>query len=128
MSLFESGDLYGSFQPEEPVTQKQQLPPPPSPPPIQQKKQPDEAIYYHHRPEPQQTEGFFDRIASKRFEILKVISFALIIVFAISIDRVNMHYLTQYVSNSILTGTQEFFLRLSYPVTVLIIIWLIKVA
>jgi hypothetical protein len=47
-------------------------------------------------------------------------------VLAISIDRVNTHYLTQYVANSILTGTQELLLRVSYPITILIIIWLLK--
>lgn len=120
MSLFESGDLYGSFQPEDPP----RLPPPP---PITQPP-PEEVMYHKPRQEQPQNDGFFDRIAAKRFEIVKVISFALIIVFAISIDRVTMHYLTQYVSNSILTGTQEIFLRLSYPITVLIIIWLIKIA
>jgi hypothetical protein len=126
MSLFDSGELYGSFQTDEPpVIQKQQLPPPPPPPPVQKPPPPppQEQIYYQ-----QPAETFFDRIASKRFEIVKVISFALIIVFAISIDRVSMHYLSQYVSNSILTTTQEFFLRISYPITIIIIIWMIKAA
>ncbi len=130
--MFDGGELYGSFQAEQQPLEKQQLPlPPPAPQQPPQKKQ-QEAMYHHEEAAErpvyyQQSESFFDRIASKRYEILKVISFALIIVLAISIDRVNTFYLTQYVTNSILTGTQEVLLRVSYPITVLIIIWLIKI-
>jgi hypothetical protein len=129
--MFEGGELYGTFQAEQqpPMHVEKPLPPPT----IQQnKQQPPQEMYYHEEPkqvvymQQHQGEGFFDRIASKRFEILKVFSFALIIVLAISIDRVNTYYLTQYVANSILTSTQELLLRISYPITVLIIIWLLK--
>ena len=130
--MFDGGELYGTFQAEQPPVEKP-IPPPPA---IQQIKQPpppqQQDMYYHEEPkqiiykQQQPGDGFFDRIASKRFEILKVFSFALIIVLAISIDRVNTHYLTQYVTNSILTSTQELLLRISYPITVLIIIWLLK--
>jgi hypothetical protein len=131
--MFDGGELYGTFQAEQPPVEKQ-IPPPPI---IQQNKQPPpqatQDMYYHEEPkqviyQQQQppSESFFDRIASKRFEILKVFSFALIIVLAISIDRVNTYYLTQYVTNSILTSTQELLLRVSYPITVLIVIWLLK--
>ena len=126
--MFDGGELYGTFQTE------QQPPHIETPlPSVQQKKTPPpQEMYYHEEPKQiiymQQPQGdsFFDRIASKRFEILKVFSFALIIVLAISIDRVNTYYLTQYVTNSILTSTQELLLRISYPITVLIIIWLLK--
>jgi hypothetical protein len=128
--MFDGGELYGTFQAEQPPVEK----PIPPPPIIQQNKQPPppQEMYYHEEPkqiiyqQQQPSESFFDRIASKRFEILKVFSFALIIVLAISIDRVNTYYLTQYVTNSILTSTQEVLLRVSYPITVLIIIWLLK--
>jgi hypothetical protein len=126
--MFDGGELYGTFQPEQPPVEK----PIPPPPIIQQNKQPPpQEMYYNEEPkqiiyQQPQGESFFDRVSSKRFEILKVFSFALIIVLAISIDRVNTYYLTQYVTNSILTGTQELLLRISYPVTVLIIIWLLK--
>lgn len=126
--MFDGGELYGTFQAE------QQPPQVEKPVPVVQQKttQPPQEMYYHEEPkqviyvQQPQGESFFDRIASKRFEILKVFSFALIIVLAISIDRVNTYYLTQYVTNSILTGTQELLLRISYPITVLIIIWLLK--
>lgn len=126
--MFEAGDLYGTFQAEQqPPPMEKQMP---LPPPVQLKKPPPETIYYHEEPKQQviyyQGDSFFDKIAAKRFEILKVFSFALIIVLAISIDRVNTFYLTQYVTNSVLTSTQELLLRISYPITVLIIIWLLK--
>lgn len=120
--MFEAGDLYGNFQSEQQTDSQLPLPPP-----VQQP--PPEKMYYREEPKPviyYQGDSFFDKIATKRFEILKVFSFALIIVLAISIDRVSTHYLVQYVTNSILTGTQELLLRISYPITVLIIIWLLK--
>ena len=127
--MFEAGDLYGTFQAEQQPPVEKPLPPPT----IQQNKPPPpQEMYYHEEPkqvvymQQQHGDSFFDRVASKRFEILKVFSFALIIVLAISIDRVNTHYLTQYVANSILTSTQEMLLRISYPITVLVIIWLLK--
>lgn len=129
--MFDGGELYGTFQAEQPPMEKP-LPPPPA---IQQNKTPPpQDMYYHEEQKPvvyqqqqqQPSESFFDRISAKRFEILKVFSFALIIVLAISIDRVNTHYLTKYVTNSIMTSTQELLLRVSYPITILIIIWLLK--
>lgn len=125
--MFDAGDLYGTFQAEQPQEPQSQLP---LPPPVQQQKPPPpEKMYYHEEPKQviyYQSESFFDKIAAKRFEILKVFSFALIIVLAISIDRVSTYYLSHYVANSVLTGTQELLLRISYPITVLIVIWLLK--
>jgi hypothetical protein len=77
-------------------------------------------VYY------EQQESFFDRMASKRYDVLKVVSFAMIIVFAISIDRFCTFYMTQYVTEAFLTKTQEALVRLSYPLGIVILIWLMK--
>lgn len=88
--------------------------------------QPPEAMYTHTKPVPVAQESFFERIASKRFEVFKVVAFAFIILFAISMDRFFTFYLSQYISQSILTTTQEILVRASYPVAVLLMIWFIK--
>jgi hypothetical protein len=145
---------YGSFEPQLPPPQPQPLPsqPPPShhpqapqprpQPRPQPQPQPQQAqrmladtdMMYVPGPQPQymkpvyyeQQESFYDRMASKRYDVLKVVSFALIIVFAISIDRFCTFYMTQYVTEAFLTKTQEALVRLSYPFGIVILIWLMK--
>jgi hypothetical protein len=70
--------------------------------------------------------SFWDKMSMKRGDIIKLIVFALIIVLGISIDRITTHYLTKYISDNILTDFQEFMLRLSYPVVVILVLWIIK--
>ena len=122
-------------------------PPPPSPPPKQPKVmvsvqqpnelpyQPPEAMYSQippHRSSQQASvaplyeESFFDKLSSRRIEVLKVFVFALIILFAISMDRFFTHYLAQYIADSVLTKNQEILIRLSYPVAIILVIWFIK--
>lgn len=147
--MFDGSDLtlaYGSYEHEQPQQQKQQLPPvqqslpqqQPLPSPqvqVQQPQQynPAEAMYLNAAPQQQQQamykykeETFMDRFLSKRYDVLKVVSFALIIVLAISIDRFTTFYITQYIDSNILTKTNEMVFRLSYPLIIVVIIWLIK--
>lgn len=70
--------------------------------------------------------SFWDRMALKRSEVIKLAIFALVIVLAIALDRIGTHYLTKYLSDNIFTEFQEFMLRLSYPVIVFIILWIVK--
>jgi len=72
------------------------------------------------------TESFWDRISLKRYEVLKVFVLSLIVLLALSMDHVFNHYLGQYLSNSLLTTIQEMLVRVSYPVAIVLIIWLIK--
>lgn len=127
--MFDGSDLslaYGSYEQQVPSQ-----PPPPPPPQVQQPlppPPPQEAMYFQQQPQPQPqyTESYFERLMSKRYDVLKVVSFALIIVFAISIDRVTTFYITQYIGTAVLTSTQEVLVRLSYPLIILAIIWLVK--
>lgn len=148
--MFEGNDLsaaYGSFEPQLPPPQalpphhpqpqpQQQPQPQPQPPQPQQAQRmiADTDMMYAPGPQQQymkpiyyeQQESFYDRMASKRYDVLKVVSFALIIVFAISIDRFCTFYMTQYVTEAFLTKTQEALVRLSYPLGIVIVIWLMK--
>lgn len=144
--MFEGSDLsvaYATYE-QPPQSQQQQPQPQPQPqqPHVSQKPQmvslqqpmdiqytPPDAMYMSQKPptvyyEPR--EGFFDRFASKKYDILKVVSFALIIVLAIAIDRFTTFYISQYVADSVLTTTQEVFVRIAYPIVILLVIWLLK--
>ena len=57
---------------------------------------------------------------------MKVMMFAFIILFAISMDKLFTHYISQYISQSILTDTQELLIRAAYPVAILLVIWIVK--
>jgi hypothetical protein len=71
-------------------------------------------------------DSFWDKIGRKKFEVLKVFVLALVIVLGISIDHFSKYYLDNYIGKSFLTETQELLVRLSYPVMVILIIWIIK--
>jgi|Laugresbdmm110dd_1035094.scaffolds.fasta_scaffold14353_2 hypothetical protein len=71
-------------------------------------------------------ESFWDRMARKKGDLVKVIMIALMILLALSLDCTARHYLSTYVDSSILTDMQEFIVRLSYPVAVILIVWVIK--
>ena len=70
--------------------------------------------------------SFWDRMAMKRPEVIKLGVFALVIVLAIALERIGTHYLTKYLADNLLTDLQEFMLRLSYPILVFLVIWIIK--
>lgn len=71
---------------------------------------------------------FWDKLSYKRPEVIKLAIFSLVIVLAIAIDRMGTHYLTKYLSDNIFTNLQEFMIRLSYPVVIFLVIWLVKAA
>ena len=154
MTLFEGTDLsmaYSGFsdqqpyvqqsQPTAPTVQSMQLPPVVQQPPPQAPRQmvsvqqpsevvyqPPEAMYTQQpavQPTPQQ-DSFLDRLSAHRYDVLKVTMFAFVILLAISFDRFFNHYLTQYISQAVLTNMQEILVRLSYPVAVLLVIWFVK--
>jgi len=72
------------------------------------------------------TDSFLDRLSRKRFEVLKVIVLAMIVLLAISMDRVLFHYMNNYLTNNILTNMQEIVVRISYPLCIILVIWVIK--
>jgi hypothetical protein len=71
-------------------------------------------------------DGFWDRVAGKKWEVFKLFVMSLIVLLAISLDHVVTHYLTKYISGSFLTDIQELLVRIGYPVGVLLFIWLLK--
>ena len=70
--------------------------------------------------------NFFDRMSGKRSEVVKLALFSLVIVLGISIDRMLTYYLSKYIGENILTDFQELLLRLSYPITIFLLLWIFK--
>lgn len=98
-----------------------------SPPEVQ--VPPNNAMYAQQMPHPKSYYGgdtFWDKIGNKKMEVVKMIILAFVIVLGLSLDRVAGHYLDDYVSKAILTTIQEVMVRISYPVAVILIIWLVK--
>ena len=68
-----------------------------------------------------------DRFVSKKKEVFKLVIISLTILLAFSMHFVVNDMLKSYLMNTILTPTQEMLTKLSYPITVLLLIWTIKV-
>lgn len=70
--------------------------------------------------------NFIDRMNLKKTEVIKLALFSLVIVLGISIDRMLTHYLSRYINDNVLTDFQELLLRLSYPITIFLLLWIFK--
>lgn len=70
--------------------------------------------------------GYFDKMASKRKDVMRIFQLSLVIVLALSIHFVIDHYLKNYIKNNDLSFERELVLRLLYPVAVVFIIWNMK--
>jgi len=120
--------VYGDIQ--EPEIPQQQI----QEPPQKIKQQPltpqPEAMYQQQEPakiiykEPQVS--FWDKLGQTKGDVFKLFLFALVILIAIAFDRLIFTYLKQYVENNMLNGTNEFIIRLAYPIGVIVVIWLLK--
>ena len=116
-----------TFKSPPPVYQKA----PPQPPP----KQEHFSNYYQYQEEqpqqvqrPQQTYqySFWDRMVISRREVMKLFILSIVIFLGISLEKIGSHYVNQYLSSNDLTAIQEFLVRLSFPIIVFIILWIIK--
>jgi hypothetical protein len=82
----------------------------------------NEQAAYRRKPE----YNFLDRMNLKKTEVIKLALFSLVIVLGISIDRMLTHYLSRYINDNVLTDFQEILLRLSYPITIFLVLWIFK--
>jgi hypothetical protein len=70
--------------------------------------------------------SFWDRMALSRNDVFKLVLLSFVIVLGISIEKIGTHYITQYLSDNILSSIQEFIVRISYPIIIFIFLWIIK--
>lgn len=89
------------------------------------------AMYAQQSPTSQATvladqSTFWDKISTKKMDVLKLFILAMVVLLGISMDKVATHYMTNYIGKAFLSETQEFLVRLSYPVIILVVLWFIK--
>jgi hypothetical protein len=104
--------------------------------PVQQPQQMQQPMVQNMQPVVQQnvqprrqmapTYSFWDRMALKRNDVIKLAVFSLVILLAIALDKICTFYLTTYLSENSLSASQEFMMRMSYPVIIFLIIWVMK--
>ena len=136
--MFDGTDLslvYGDMSPEPEMAPPQQSNNKPTQPIQQAQVQPDvpynvpEQVYQQQQPkviykEPQIS--FWDKLGQTKGDVFKLFLFALVILIAIAFDRLIFKYLKQYLEDNIISGFNEFIIRLSYPIGVIVVIWLLK--
>lgn len=82
---------------------------------------------YNNNQQQQQVENtFWNRLSYKRNEVFKLVMFSLVILLAISLDRMATFYLSKYVNENVLTDNQEMIIRFAYPVIIILILWFLK--
>ena len=128
-------------QPLQQQPQIQQQPQPQIQPQIQQQMQiqpMNNSNYYMNQSQPQIIKkqqiqqnrnpeySFWDRMALSRNDVFKLVLLSFVIVLGISIEKIGNHYITQYLSDNILSSIQEFIVRISYPIIIFIFLWIIK--
>jgi hypothetical protein len=70
--------------------------------------------------------SFWDRMVMSRREVMKLFILSIVIILGISLEKIGSHYVNQYLSSNDLTNVQELLVRLSFPIIVFIILWIIK--
>lgn len=71
-------------------------------------------------------DNIWDKLSSKKYDVLKLVMLSLVILLAMSSDRIVNFYLSKYISGGLLSSMQEFLVRLSYPLVILLLLWMIK--
>lgn len=106
--------------------QQPQLPPPIPPSNNyyiqQQQAAPPPVIKRNRYPE----YSFWDRMVMSRNDVFKLVLLAFVIVLGISIEKLGYHYITQYLTDNLLSPLQEFLVRISFPILIFLLLWIIK--
>jgi hypothetical protein len=70
--------------------------------------------------------GYFELLAARRKDVVKLTVLALMITLGIGIHSVLSHYTKVWIEAGQFSARQEFFARLIYPIGVLFTLWNIK--
>lgn len=74
-----------------------------------------------------ENESLIDKFLSKKKDVMKLVNLSLTILLGISIHYVVVDYVREYIKSSDLTENKEFFIKISYPMTIFILLWTLKV-
>ena len=76
--------------------------------------------YYPQQP------SFFDTMWAKRKDVMKLVTLSLIILLGISLHSTIDHFFKKWLLEADLSERNEMLARMAYPLSVLLIIWMIK--
>lgn len=74
-----------------------------------------------------QQSNYLDKLFSKKKDLLKIIQLALVVVLALSLHFIVDHYVKLYIESHDLSFEREVIIRLLYPVSLVFILWNLKV-
>lgn len=78
-------------------------------------------------PAPVDSQGYFDKLFSRKKDFLKLLQWVLIVLLAIAIHGFIKYYLYQYLSNGDFSFEREMVIRALYPLGILFILWNLRV-
>jgi hypothetical protein len=78
-------------------------------------------------PAPVDTQGYFDKLFSRKKDFLKLLQWVLIVLLAIAIHGFIKYYLYQYLSNGDFSFEREMVIRALYPLGILFVLWNLRV-
>ena len=61
-----------------------------------------------------------------RGDVMKLFILSLVIVIGISLEKLGYHYMNNYITSNDLSSLQEFLVRLSLPIFIVLLLWIIK--
>jgi hypothetical protein len=109
------------MQQQPPQLQMQQAPPPQM---MMRQREPEKFMNMYNSGVPEYS--FWDRMVLSRREVLKLLILALVVVIGISLEKIGCHYITNYINSNDLSTIQELLVRFSFPIVIILILWIIK--
>lgn len=100
----------------------------------QEQKNNNQYYYQYQQQQPQQQQhiqrhpeySFWDRMIMSKREVLKLFILSIVIILGISIEKVGFYYISLYLNSTDLSSFQEFLVRISFPLIVFLLLWIIK--
>lgn len=89
-----------------------------------QNKTPEHFNNYRYQRNPEYS--FWDRMVMSKREVLKLFILSIVVILGISLEKIGFHYISLYLNSNDLSTFQEFLVRISFPLLVFLLLWIIK--
>lgn len=89
-----------------------------------QNKTPEHFNNYGYQRNPEYS--FWDRMVMSKREVLKLFILSIVVILGISLEKIGFHYISLYLNSTDLSTFQEFLVRISFPLLVFLLLWIIK--
>lgn len=89
-----------------------------------QNKAPEHFNNYRYQRNPEYS--FWDRMVMSKREVLKLFILSIVVILGISLEKIGYHYISLYLNSTDLSTFQEFLVRISFPLIVFLLLWIIK--